>query len=318
MTMARPAFQIPFGVQLPPQQTGWDDLAQTWAAAEALGFDSVWLFDHLLPIFSDPAGPCFEGWSSLAALAATTRRIRVGCMVTANTFRTPALLAKMAVTVDHITGGRLNFGVGAGWFESEHQAYGLEFFSARERIERLEEAVSVIRALWTRSRTTFEGRFYRIVDAPFEPKPVQRPHPPVWIGGRGPKWTLPVVARVAEAWNATPFHPPDELRELNGVLDDACRSAGRDPQDVLRSLLVPFHVTQSAAEASIAVAGFAKMMGMPVERARRILLCGDASRIRDQIAEYREAGVEYFVLMCAAPFDMIQLRLFAERVINGG
>jgi alkanesulfonate monooxygenase SsuD/methylene tetrahydromethanopterin reductase-like flavin-dependent oxidoreductase (luciferase family) len=176
----------------------------------------------------------------------------------------------------------------------------------------------VIRSLWTQSKTTYEGRFYRIVDAPFEPKPVQRPHPPVWIGGRGRKLTLPLVARLADAWNATPFHPPEELRELNGVLDDECRSADRDPRDVLRTLLVPFHVTQSAAEAAAAVEAFAALLAMPPERARRVMLCGDASRIRDQIAEYRQAGVEYFVLMCAAPFDRIQLRLFAERVIHGG
>jgi F420-dependent oxidoreductase-like protein len=304
-----------FGVQVPQQNARWDELRRVWSACEESRFESLWVFDHLMPIFSDPGGPCFEAWSTLGWLAAATRRIRIGCMVTANTLRSPALLAKMAVTIDHASGGRLDVGIGAAWFEAEHAAYGFPFRTPRERVERLAESVSILRALWTEPRVAFRGKFYGIIDAPFEPKPLQKPHPPIWIGGRGPKWTLPVVARFANGWNVTPFFPPDELAALNRRLDECCREIGRPPEDIRRSLLVPFCISSSSSECEAAVERFSASLGMPAERGREIMLWGDAERIADRIGRYCEAGESDFVLMMSPPFEERQLHRFSEEVV---
>src|SRR6202022_1152361 len=164
------------------------------------GFDHVWDFDHLASI--GPGGVArtvYEGWTLLAAIAASTRRVRIGCMVTGNIYRHPALLAKMAVTVDHLSGGRLEFGIGAGWAEAEAKMFGLE--GPDHRVGRLSESLRIIKSLWTQERTSFEGRYYRLEDAIANPKPVQSPHPPIWIGAGGDQ-TLRLGARPAHAWNA--------------------------------------------------------------------------------------------------------------------
>jgi F420-dependent oxidoreductase-like protein len=224
------------GIKLAPQHTTIDELRAVWRIADETGFDSCWTFDHFAPIGGDDlSGDVLEGWTLLAAMAETTSRVRIGCMVTGNTYRHPAVLAKMAATVDHLSGGRLEFGLGAAWVEAEHTMLGLEFGAVRDRLDRLEEACEIVTSLWTRPTTTFEGRHYHLRDAVSNPRPLQQPHPPLWIGGNGRRRTLRIVARWADAWNAS-TGSPDEITELQGILDGHCADVGRDPASIRRTV----------------------------------------------------------------------------------
>jgi F420-dependent oxidoreductase-like protein len=197
-----------FGLKL-SQNATIDELRALWRLADEAGFDSCWVMDHFATLGPRDDGPIFETWTMLAAMAELTTHTRIGCAVVGNTYRHPAVLAKMAVTVDHLSGGRLEFGLGAGWAENEHEMLGLEFGSKNDRADRLEESVQIIRSLWTRPRTTFEGRHYQLREAVAEPKPVQQPYPPIWIGGSGPKRTLRIAAQYADVWNAAGGSPED-------------------------------------------------------------------------------------------------------------
>ena len=207
--------------------------------ADERGFDHCWAFDHFAPVFSDLQGDVFEGWSMLAGMAALTTRTRIGLMVTGNTYRHPGVLAKMAVTVDHLSGGRLEFGLGAAWAEDEHTMFGLEFGSVGERIARLKEALLILRSLWTEEQTTFEGRYYHLQNAVSNPKPVQKPFPPIWVGGGGERKTLRVVAELADVWNLVGGAPDDAARKSE-ILNQHCADSGRDPADIRRSMQVFF------------------------------------------------------------------------------
>ena len=217
----------------------YPQLEEFWRAADDLGFEAVWNYDHFYGLV-DNTKPTHEGWTTLAAMAAVTRRARVGCMVTGVTYRNPAILAKMAVTVDHISGGRLDFGIGAGWHEAEHRGYGIEFPSPGTRVAMLDEALTVIRRLWTEESVTFEGRFYTLTDAICEPKPIQQPHPPIVVGGSGPKM-LRVIARHADEWNMPSHQGPQEWGEVNTRLTDACAEVGREPGDIARGVQLFLH-----------------------------------------------------------------------------
>src|SRR5947207_11310423 len=182
------------GIKLAPQHVSIEDLRYVWRVGEEAGFDHLWNFDHFNPITGDVEAPIFEGWTLLGAMAEATRRVRIGCMVTGNTYRHPGVLAKIAVTVDHLSGGRLEFGIGAAWAEIEQKQFDLHFGTPGQRIARLAEACQIFKLLWTQERGTFEGRYYTVTDAIANPKPVQKPHPPIWIGGSGERKTLRVVA----------------------------------------------------------------------------------------------------------------------------
>lgn len=201
-----------------------------WRIADEAGFDHLWDFDHLAGIEGGPDRPMYEGWTMLAAMAEATKRVRIGCMVTGNTYRSPAVLAKMAVTVDHLSGGRLEFGIGAGWAEIEHQMYGIE--GRDHRIGYLSESLQIIKSMFTQERTNFEGRYYRFKDAISNPKPIQRPYPPIWIGASGAT-TIRLVARHADVWN-TGVGP--NTADLIEQLGEACGAIGRDPSQIRRSL----------------------------------------------------------------------------------
>src|SRR5918999_2093968 len=194
---------VRFGIKTVPQHTSWEDMVAVWRAADDVElFESAWNFDHFYPIFSDSTGPCFEGWTMLGAMATATRRIRIGCQVTGMVYRHPAVLANMAATVDIISGGRLELGLGAAWNQYECDAYGIELPPLRARLDRFDEGVATIVALLSQPTTTFHGQYVRLTEARCEPKPVQQPHPPIVIGGKGPKRTLRTAARWAQHWNA--------------------------------------------------------------------------------------------------------------------
>jgi F420-dependent oxidoreductase-like protein len=192
----------------------------------------MWLFDHFMPLSEPTDGPCFESWTLLAALAARTERVRVGHLVTGNTYRNPAILARQAVTVDHISQGRLNLGIGAAWHEQEHRGYGLAFPSAGERVRRLDESCQIIRQLWTETTPTFEGRYYQLHQAHSEPKPLQKPFPTIHIAAGGDNM-LRVVARHANVWCST-ASTSEDFREKNARLAQACEAIGRDPNTLER------------------------------------------------------------------------------------
>jgi F420-dependent oxidoreductase-like protein len=228
--------RLRFGIKTAPQHTNYADMLKIWQAADAVEvFEHAWLFDHFIPIGGDPDGPCLEGWTLLAAFAARTSRIRVGIMVTGNTYRHPAVLANMGATVDIIANGRLDMGIGAGWNVLEHDSYGIELLPPGKRISQFEEACEVIRLLWTEKYADFNGTYYQLKEARCEPKPVQKPYPPFVIGGSGEKRTLRVVAKYADVWNFS-GGTVDEFSHKLEVLTEHCRAVGRDPDSIEKSI----------------------------------------------------------------------------------
>ena len=269
-----------FGVQTYPQHTRWPELLPIWQEADELGLDSAFVFDHFIPIRAEPSGPCLEGWTLLSALLAKTRRIHGGILVTGNTYRHPAVLAKMAATVDQVSDGRLILGMGAGWFELEHTAYGIPFHTPGGRARRLVESVEVVKRLFSEPRTTYAGKYYQLKDAPFEPKGVQRPHPPLLIGGMGPKVVQPLAARHADVWHFFAPDDPDETRRIIERFDGLVREAGREPGAVTKAVsLRPPDVTPA------------------------------------RIRSLADAGVGLFILSLSAPFDRDLLRRFAKDIV---
>ncbi|MEM7127195.1 MAG: LLM class F420-dependent oxidoreductase [Chloroflexota bacterium] len=229
---------ISFGLKTAPQHVTYEEMLPLWKAADAEpAFEHFWLFDHYAPIFSDLDGPCLEGWTLLAALATQTERIRIGLMVTGNTYRHPAVLASIAITTDIISNGRLEFGIGAGWNEYEHTSMGLDLYKPGERIRRLDEACQIYKLLCTQHLTDFDGRYYQLKEARREPKPIQKPYPPIMIGGSGEKLTLRVVAKHANAWNFV-AGPVEEYQRKAGILAEHCEAVGRDPSTIVHSTQV--------------------------------------------------------------------------------
>lgn len=214
------------------QSQPYRTLVDRWRYYEELGFDSVWDCDHFNRP-SSPSDPYFEGWTLLAALAAVTDRIRVGVLVASNTFRHPALVAQQAITIDHVSGGRLELGLGAGWFEAEHEQFGIPLYDPPLRVARFEEAVKVIDSLVRGRATTYEGRYYQLRDAQLRPPPLQSPRPPLTLGAHRPRM-LRICAAYADRWNST--GTVEEMAERNRILDEACLEIGRDPGEIIRSL----------------------------------------------------------------------------------
>jgi alkanesulfonate monooxygenase SsuD/methylene tetrahydromethanopterin reductase-like flavin-dependent oxidoreductase (luciferase family) len=250
-----------FGIATPPQQVSYQDILRVWREADMVPeIEHAWLFDHLMPIAGDPDGPIFEGWTLLSALAAQTARLRLGLLVTSNRFRPPAMLAKIAATVDVVSGGRLEFGIGAGsrpslsWARREYDANGLPYLDAASAVASLAEACAVIRRLWTESEPfDFDGSYVRLTGAYTNPKPVQRPHPPIMIGGRSTA-TLRVVAEHAGRWNI-PGGDIEDAVSRSALLDRYCAELGRDPAAITRSVVLPVSYEQpGSTRAAIAAA----------------------------------------------------------------
>jgi F420-dependent oxidoreductase-like protein len=276
---------LTFGIKTAPQHDAhYAAISRVWRDADAaLAIDHAWLWDHMMPLGGDPGGACLENWTLLAALAAQTSRLRIGHLVTSNLYRSPPVLAKMATTVDVISRGRLILGIGAGWSSAEQDAYGAPRLSASERIGRLDEACKIIRRAWTEDVFDFDGRYYQLRRVYAEPKPVQRPHPPILIGGKGERRTLRVVAQHADIWNFSGSRDDAaaELRRLNGVLDEHCLAIGRDPGTIGRSV---------------------QLFPEP----------DDLGKTRRQVAALVEAGANQVVLNLLPPFDGLLPRLVEE------
>jgi len=293
---------VRFGIQTPQQHGSWHELLSLWQEVDTLGFDSAWVFDHFLPIFSDPTGPCLEGWTVLSALAMATKKVRLGVLVTGNTYRHPAVLAKMATTVDIISGGRLILGIGAGWFELEHQTYGIAFPKVADRLKMLDETLEVVKRLWTEERVNFTGRYYQLQEALLNPQPVQRPHPPILVGASGEQVALGIVARHADLWNS--FGSPDVFARKITVLAEHCRKVGRDPDTIEKSVLLQLTLTDDP-EAK-------RKAG---EDENRGMLVGNPDDVCQQIERYVAVGVTHLVISVSAPYDRAALHRFAREVM---
>ena len=273
-----------FALKTAPENTPWEDMLAMWRAADDIElFESAWSFDHFEPIYGERSDPCLEGWTTLAALAQATERIRVGVLVTGIPYRHPAVLANLAAAVDIVSGGRLELGLGAGWNENEANAYGIDLLPLRRRMDRFDEACDVVVGLLSEPRFSYDGRHFQIDGGYCEPKPVQRPHPPVCIGGSGEKRTLRTVARLAQHWNYL-GGPVDEFVRLRGVLDRHCAELGRDPAEIMTSA----HLWVDPAA--------------PV----------DPAAIAAEARGYADSGLDLAIVYLHAPYDPAVLAPIAE------
>jgi F420-dependent oxidoreductase-like protein len=304
---------IRFGIQTGQQNIAWPDMLDLWQKADGWGYDSLWNFDHFYAIFVPPEQPCMEGWTTLAALAQATRRARVGTMVTGNTYRHPCVTAKMAATLDHVSGGRLNLGIGAGWFELEHRSFGIDFKTVRGRLEALDEACQIIRGMFTAERTTLHGKHYTVTDAMGNPKPVQQPHPPIMIGGTGERVLLRLVARHADMWNASAG--PERMRELIDVIRRHGDAERRDTERIEKTVMIPLCYRAPAERESFVLGTVAALRQVAPEEARSQIMIGDREECLGTIERFVAGGVTHFIFMLFAPVFPDELQAFAEEVI---
>ncbi|WP_433161120.1 TIGR03560 family F420-dependent LLM class oxidoreductase [Kribbella sp. CA-247076] len=260
-----------FGIKTRPEHTTWQQMRDVWVAADEFEiFESAWHWDHFYPLSGDMAGPNLEAWTTLAALAQATRRIRIGCQVNGMIYRHPAVTANMAATTDIISGGRLELGLGAGWNEMETAAYGIDLYGLKERFDRFDEGVQAIIALLTEKVANFDGRYVKLTDAYCEPKGVQTPHPPITIGGKGPKRTLRAVARWAQHWNVIVANP-EEWKPLKDILVRHCEDVGRDVGEITCSVNVRIEPDQPLDAAVAAAAAYGEagvdlvVMNLPLD-----------------------------------------------------
>jgi len=269
--------------------TTWDGILDLTRHAERTGWDAACLTDHFMPNTAEKVGDHLECISTLSALAASVPRIRLGSIVLGNTYRHPAVLSKMLTNIDIVSGGRLIAGIGGAWQQNEHDAYGIPFFTVGERLARLDEACQVLKALWTEDRATFKGRFYQLTDAPASPKPIQKPHPELLIGGGGEKVTLKIAAKYADHWNT--WGGPRILRNKNAILDGHCATVGRDPKQILRSAVMPLVISDDKADVEKVRQAAIKRMGFDEARAQDTILGGSVAQVQDTLGKMREAGV---------------------------
>jgi F420-dependent oxidoreductase-like protein len=304
--------RLRFGIHSGQQHATFDEYLALWLFAEEVGLDWASVFDHFLPIQSDPTGPCFEGLTLLAAMAAHTSRLRCGIIVTGVTYRYPAVLANMATTIDHISGGRLDLGIGAAWYEEEHRQYGIPFPPIGVRMDMLDDACRILRALWTEKRATVEGRQFAVRDALAEPKPLQDPLP-LWIGGSGEKRTLRIVAEHANGWN-TFFGDPAEYQHKLDVLARHCADVGRDPGDIRKQVVVRAILGETEDEARERLREAAGRAGVEPDALAEGMVVGTPEQCAERLIAHRAMGVGDFLLSARPPADRRTIELFAREV----
>ena len=261
----------------------WEDTLDGCHHAEATGWDGIWYADHFMPNEDNVDQPIHEAWSVLAAIAASVPRVRIGPLVAGNTYRNPALTAKIATTIDHISGGRVVLGIGAGWQENEHEKYGFDFSTLKGRLDRLDEAVEIITSLLANVRTEYQGTHYALIDAPLDPKPIQA-KVPLLIGGGGRKRTLRTAARHADEWNY--WGMPSDIEELCGVLDAHCEDVGRDPSSIQRSACALMFISEDEERLS-------RLRDQDFGRAT---IVGTPEEVIDIVGQYREVGLDELIV----------------------
>lgn len=294
----------------------YETMTRTAQAAEELGYDSVWLFDHFHTVPVPTQEVTFECWTSTAALARDTKRVRIGQIVTCNGYRNPALLAKMASTVDVLSHGRLNFGIGAGWYEHEYKAYGYEYPDAPTRLRYLREGLQVILKMWSEEEAYFEGNYYHVRGAINQPKGVQKPHIPLLIGGSGEKVTLKLVAQYGDACNIGYLEPEATARKFE-IMRKHCEDVGRNYNDIQRTIMLNCSIAETDEQAyqRAQAANFARNVGGP-ENLRTRSLVGTPETIRKRLNEYEQVGAQEAILFFPAQERLESLRLFAKDVMG--
>jgi alkanesulfonate monooxygenase SsuD/methylene tetrahydromethanopterin reductase-like flavin-dependent oxidoreductase (luciferase family) len=307
--------RVEIGIYLPQVGFTWPEILDRALLCEELGLDAVWLMDHLYPP-EMPDVPSFEAWTTATALLARTSRLRVGHLVLSQSFRHPALLAKMATSLDVISGGRLELGLGSGSYAAEHERAGIAFPPARERAVALGEALAIVTSMFRGPRTTFAGEHYRVRDLPNVPPPVQRPGPPLHVGGAGKRFTLPLAARYADVWNC-PTYALARLAEARAALDTACREIGRDPATLRRSLEAVLVLVEDEDEDALAAARSLaeKRFGGPGWGLAEGGFVGTPDAIAARIRELAAQGIDSFVFLLHDRARPQTLRLLAERVV---
>jgi alkanesulfonate monooxygenase SsuD/methylene tetrahydromethanopterin reductase-like flavin-dependent oxidoreductase (luciferase family) len=289
-----------FGAQLWSQQTDWPAFRDAAIAADEAGWDSVWTWDHLLAIFGPWEQPIFEGWSVLSALGPLTKRVRLGLMVGANTFRKPGLTAKLATTLDHVSSGRAILGIGGAWFEREHEAFGIpDWGPVGERLDRLDESVMLLRRLLDGERFSHTGRFYTLTDALCEPRPIQ-PHLPILVGGSGPRKTLRTTALRADAWNTS--GTVDEVRAKVEILERHCADVGRNPDEIERTISFPIVIRNTADDAQEAYTSSLERNGTDNMGDVPIIL-GSPELVAERLRPYVELGFRTVIVRLPSPYD---------------
>ena len=311
--------KVRIGIQTGQDGQEWSGLLDFWRFLDTeTTFDNVWTIDHFVPPGpgQDTNGPFLEGWTALAAGAQATERIRLGCLVTGVTYRHPSVLAKMAATVDHISNGRLEFGLGAAWHEMEHSVYGIPFHAMKERQDRLEEATELIRLLFDADGPVdFDGKYYQLKQAPFSPRCVQEPHPPIFIGGGGEKRTLRTAAKYADAINV--IGSVDGAKHKIDVLERHCEDVGRDPNEITKSVVGPLFLTDDEERVQQMRGAMAADMagGMADEdSAARGLAIGNAEHIREVMERFSEIGVSYFIMMSRPPYKQELYKRISDEI----
>ncbi len=290
-----------FGAAFWVQHTGWPELRDAVQRAEAAGFEDLWIDDHLLSDEADWPDPKLEGWTTLAAVAEATTSPGLGLMVAANTLRNPGLTAKMATTIDHISGGRAILGIGAGWFEREHEAFGFDFgASTGERLDRLGEALPLVRRLLDGDEVTHDGRFYHFNHAVCAPRPIQD-HLPILIGGSGPTKTIPMIARYADMWNL--YGTPDEVAAADALLRDACTAIGRDEREIERTVNLNVVIRRDRPTAERAWDTWYDIH-QPRRGERGLNAAGSVAEVAAALAAYRDVGFAHPVFIFRTPFDV--------------
>jgi alkanesulfonate monooxygenase SsuD/methylene tetrahydromethanopterin reductase-like flavin-dependent oxidoreductase (luciferase family) len=306
---------VRFGAAFWINRTSWRDLHAACVAAERAGWDSLWIDDHLLADEGDWTDAKLEGWATVAALASVTSRARLGLLVAANTFRWPGLTAKLATTADHLTGGRFVLGLGGGWFEREHDAFGIDFGAGfGERLDRLDEAAGLIRRLLDGERFDHEGRFYTMHDALCEPRPIQ-PRLPILIGGSGPTKTLRTTARYADLWNG--YGPPERIAETSDTLLERCAEVGRPFEEIERTVILDAVVRDSPEAAYAAWSQVAARHGIEQQRAsdgspRDLDFGGPVAELADFLEGYARLGIGEVMFTFRDPFDLETIERVGE------
>jgi len=304
-----------FGIHLVQQNTTIEECRQLWRWADTAGFTWVDVSDHFYESpMTEKRGPYLECLASLAALAIDTEQVRVGTCVLAMDYRHPAVLANALATIDHLADGRLDVGLGAGWNVQEYEAYGIRFDRIGQRMDRLEEGIHVLRALWEEPVANYSGEYFQLDDALCEPKPLQD-RVPIWIGGVGERRTLQLVARYADGWNA-PYLTVGDWQRLSGVLDEWCERVDRDPSEIQRDVNLSFHLAADESDRPRAQAHFEEVFGPAGDAFRqRGAIVGTPAEAVDMLADYADAGVDRVNITLRPPWDWGALRVFSNGVI---
>lgn len=292
-------------------QAKWQTAVDIAVRAEALGYDSIWVYDHFHNVPRAANEAVFECWTTMAAISQLTSTIRLGQMVGCNSYRQPSVLAKITSTVDVISGGRLDWGIGAGWYENEYKGYGFEFPKPKDRIGMLRECVEIVTSMWTQPETTYAGKYYQLSRAQCDPKPLQSPHPPIWIGGGGEQLTLRVVARHADYSNFSGV--PDEWARKREVLKGHCAAVGRDEETIGKTLSVEMCIRSTEAE--LKAMGSRSLWGDPYEKWVANGLVGTPEQVCEKIQEYVDYGCTGFIPWCCDYPDTESMDLFAAEVM---